>query len=367
MATRKKRRIRLGRLITVVVLVLLLAGTGIYAAYRLAGPRDAAVKSAWTESAIKPGTELLPFQDGLLYRQEKELIYTDVYGEERWSLPMSSDRVQLAASAQNIAVFTPQLLEVLDGDSKVKLTYELEKGNMSAIAMSGQYIAIRIAQDEGETVQVIDFSGKVVDEETFTEQTVVNFGLTADELLWVLTLDVTSGSPVSRLALYQPGQSMKCAYSMPDQLVYDAAFTKDRILAMGNSYCMWYNYVGDQLGETLVYGWRLAAQSGNDSASYMALLPDSLSEDDTALPYARILKDGELTQAPRLPVDLIGVGLTGQYMVQIQPRKITLTSLAGKRDREITLPADIQDGLVVNQGKGLLLETEKKCYYLPLS
>ena len=38
MATRKKRRIRLGRLITVVVLVLLLAGTGIYAAYRLAAP-----------------------------------------------------------------------------------------------------------------------------------------------------------------------------------------------------------------------------------------------------------------------------------------------------------------------------------------
>ena len=363
---RRKHKIHWVRL-SVCAAVFLAIVFGLFFGVRSIVRSITTVSQDWEKLDIQTQGELTPFQDGVLHFSDTALTYYKSNGSTAWSLPVNTNRLTMHVSDSHIVINTAQLLDVLKSDGTTVLNYSVPAGNITDLSVGKNHIAMQLTKEGQPAILVIDMNGNIVDEVSFVGKNVLKFGFNEQDLLWVLSLNTSAGKTLSQISIYQPGQSMKCAYNVSDQLIYDVAFGADRLYLFGSTKCLVYNYVGDKISETMVYGWRVEEARTVGADSYVLMVPDTLEEGST-VDYAQVMVNGAYTGSYRMKGDTLYHGITSRCMVEVKRNQVILTPMNGKPAEEITLPADVTRAVMAANGSGVYLTAaDGSVYYLPVS
>jgi len=321
---------------------------------------------------ISPDDPWLPFGSGLLHARNDSVAFMNDKGEKAGEIQTKVKDGKLAGSRQYSIHYNAQAFAVLTWN---KLLYrkEIDSGTILGVKAGTRFIAVLIKDQQSSdlSLMVYDGKGKLIDEITYREVTMIDFGFQGkDDQLWTITLDTNGIAPSSQLSTYKPGISMTGVITVNGQIIYQVIFTSDRIIAVGTNSILCYNYLGECTYEKSIYGWILQDIRPVEGNSILMLLSPSSGKESPnkteRVSTLRLLDLENMDKILPLPGDAVKIIARENDFISIQEKAIYVMAYDGQTKREIRLPFVINKALPTMDKKGFLLVQDAKIYYLPI-
>ena len=186
-------------------------------------------------------------------------------------------------------------------------------------------------------------------------------------MLWVLTLDTSAQTPITRVSVYRNGNAISGLITTDTQLIRGALFTKDRVYLLGSTSVLCYDYKGSLLSSQLIYGWNIEdAQNQEIGEPLLALTPDRAH--DTAFftyPAARLVQYRNTELLLSLPPNCLKLILKDKAVYCFSTDTVYAYGLDGSEKGQYPL------GITLDQvsplfAKHVLAFSADACYLLPL-
>jgi len=357
----RKRRLAVGRLILACLLLLVLLG-GIVAGILLL-TKKGTPEAALTQLPFSGEVQHTFTGAGFLYRTGEGLSYYDLKDEKKnYSAAVTAEAITLAGSGNVHVIYNDTALKILGAEFANEFP-----GRLLSVACGSAHIAALRQDPAGtEALQVFDLTGTQRDQLIFDGQFIVDFGFytAKSEYLWVQTLDVQSGSPVTTVHIYNMTLgSVSGLLQLQNQLVERVCFTQSSIYVIGTNQIIRYALENNREAyREMVYGWKVIDA---DAAPVFLLSPRS--EGDT-LGTLKVLActEEELSGATetilQAPAGALRMFLMGEKIVAITPDTIWYYSRSGEKLAEYRLPERVDrveklnaTTLLLYQGNGLYL------------
>ena len=311
---------------------------------------------------IPEGAQLYPMGDGFIYMGADGVHFISRAGEDKYTVGNHS---QLTVNGDYYAIYTDYgaLLYNAAGNSTVSVAFATPPHGVRA----GKDMIAVLEDNEADKDYIYVYSTKaespLIESIVVRGETVLDFGF-YDATLWVLTMDATSFSPVSRVTLYTPAkQTMVTSIMVRDQLISDVIFAKDSFTIVGTNHLMCYNYKGTKIaledpfhqGVRLIYGWRLesAYVAGQ---TYIAFSQQTQGSPHTA---AWVMTAADAGTKFPLPVGTRAVVMGDNVLYTIQERTIIACDSAGNKKRTYAVEREILDCIFTKDKKMVMLKTNE--------
>ena len=222
--------------------------------------------------------QLLPFSSetscvynkfGILYSQADTLSCLDKSGELLWSTNLFASDVSLFASDSYVVAYNQESVQVFDANTgKPYFTKKME-GAAVRVITGYEHIGVFYSVTAGDTannyLMVLDLKGNEIDNLSFGTQNILNYGFYQNsDALWVLSLDTSGVTPISRVATYNPGKSLTGSIDLNEYLVEDVFVYGDNMYIFSTNFLRTYDLYGAQQNSSLVYGWKLKSTMISD-------------------------------------------------------------------------------------------------------
>jgi len=337
----RKRRLAVGRLLLVCLLVLILLG-GIVAGILLL------TKKGVPEADLS----LLPFDAdthhaytgaGFLYRTPEGLTYYDLKDEKKnYSAAVTAEDLTFAGSSNVHVIYNANALKILGAEFANEFP-----GRLLSVECGSAHIAA-LRQDAAgiEAIQVFDLTGTQKDQLAFDSQFIVDFGFytAKSEYLWVQTLDVESGSPVTTVHIYNMTLgSVSGLLQLQNQLVERVCFTQNSIYVVGTNQIIRYNLENNREAyREMVYGWKVMDDT---AAPSFLLCPRSAGDTLGTLKRITCTEEdvsGTTETIFQAPTGTFSMFLMGDRMVAVTPDIIYTYNHSGEKLGEFRLPTVVE-------------------------
>lgn len=300
---------------------------------------------------------------GFLYIQNGTLYYDDLYSNKNnYYAPVTGEGVTLCGSPTLHALYNSAALKIVGASYPVEFT-----GRLQYVDCGTQYIAALRADASGaETVQVFDKTGAQKDQIECGGQFIEDFGFyTAEsEYLYVLTLSLESGMPVSTIAVYDMTHAATSGVmQVQNQLIEDIYFTSDGIFAVGTNQIIRYSLTGNRESyRETVYGWD-AMDFENASSPMFLLRPRSSEKPGTV--KLLTLKDADVAGTTQrllqLPAGTIDAFVMGGKLVAVTENGYIVYGSDGKIASERSVAVSVEEAKKLDSTT-LLLRAGDKFY-----
>ena len=304
---------------------------------------------------------------GIAYHKDGAVHVLNASGDELWYADFAGDDVKLALSPSLAAAYTPSMLKVYDMKGKALFQREF-LGTISAVSCSETLVCVCRRTPQGSDMTVIDASGADVNTIDMGAQNAVAFGVDdALKMIWILTLDTSAGTPVSRISTYTGGSTISGLITVDTHLVKGALFTPDEVYALGSTHVMCYDYKGALASSQLVYGWNIHDVKMGASGKPLIVLTPPLKEGANAFEYpmARLISYGMSESLLYLPPECFHVLLGNDRIYCFTPGTVYVYNLEGRQDESYPLGITI-DRVGPVCGSRVLAFSGQDCYLVSL-
>ncbi len=252
---RLKRRVML-RLSFVILLGLLVIG-GIAAAILLL-TRQGTPSAQLTALPFQAQTGYTYTGSGFLYREGDGIAYYDLADEgKNYTASVTASDMQLVGSPTAHVIYNSLALKIVGAEFPNEFP-----GQLISVKCGSSHVAALRADAAGvEGIQVFDLAGQQKDQLAFDTQYIVDYGFytAKSEYLWVHTLDVQSGAPISTIHLYNmTSGSTSGLLQVQNQLIERVCFSNSSIFLVGTNQIIRYSLENNRESyQEMVYGWQM--------------------------------------------------------------------------------------------------------------
>jgi len=302
--------------------------------------------------------------DGLLYQTDGQIhFYHLTDSKKNYTYGMGASNVRMSGSEAMTVVFNEAQLQVVG--EKTPLTFT---GIVEEVECGTNYLAVlRQAEDGTESLSIITKSGEQVEELPFADQCIVDFGFykTQNEMLWIETLNVATGTPMTTISTYDLAKNeVTGMIHVQNQLVNDVFITPNSMFVVCTNQIIRYIHEGNkEIYRTTIYGYEvldfsyasgtptfLLTTRGGDFHTVRIL---TLAEEDAPAPVETTLQ---------LPAEGVSAFIMGGRLIVASREQMFTYTLKGKLSATATFEQPIDTAIKLTDAK--LLLSSNGMYYL---
>ena len=318
--------------------------------------------------------KLTASNENLFYLSGSQLDCVDFGGKEKWSSEFAGSGYSVAVSDTLECVYNGTSASVLDTKKNVLFSVPAAEYTFLDAKCGSSCVAI-LSCLQGDTalyyIRVFNYAGEEIYRTSYENADVLSFDLFGDtDNLWVLTLDTTGVSPVSRISTFSPSQNaMTGTIDISDQLISDVFYADATMYLSGTYNLLSYDTFGQKQQSTLVYGLKCidSVFSGNNyTLIYMQHSDDDVSQASTL----RVLSGSEGNEVDsflQLPSDVVSVYASSSYVYCFLEDSVYAYKLTGEFYKEIKLDFELKKAVKISADKVALYSADSETYYMRLS
>lgn len=302
--------------------------------------------------------------DGILYQTDGQIhFYHLTDSKKNYTYGMGASNIRMSGSESMTVVFNEAQLQVVGEKTPITFT-----GSVEEVECGKGYLAVlQKAEDGTESLLVITRSGEQVADLTFADQCIVDFGFytTQNEMLWIETLNVSAGTPMTTISTYDLNKKeVTGLIHVQNQLVNDIFITPNSMFVVCTNQIIRYTHEGNkEIYRTMIYGYEaldfsfasgtptfLLTTRGGDFHTVRIL---TLAEDAAPAPVETTLQ---------LPTEGVSAFIMGNQIAVASREQLFTYSLKGKLGTTATFEQPIDQAAKLNDSK--LLLSSNGMYYL---
>lgn len=302
--------------------------------------------------------------DGILYQTDGQIhFYHLTDSKKNYTYGMGASDIRMSGSKSMTVVFNTAQLQVVG--EKAPLTFT---GQIREVECGTDHLAVlRQAEDQQESVLVLNRDGEQIRELPFPDQCIIDFGFytTSNEMLWIETLNVSTGSPMTTINTYDLNkQELTGLIHVQNQLVNDIYITSKSMFVVCTNQIIRYIHEGNkEIYRTMIYGYESVDFSNASGTPTFLLTPRggdfhtvrilTLAEDSAPAPVETTLQ---------LPTEGVSAFIMGSRLVVASREQLFTYSLKGKLSATATFEQPIDTAVKLTDSK--LLLSSNGMYYL---
>ena len=312
-----------------------------------------------TETPALEGMTHLNTGSGMLYQAPSDGLgsfnyYDWTRSKRNYTYNIEVNDLKMNGSDGISVVYTEDLLLIVDTLQQVQMT-----GTILSVECGTDHIAV-LRRDSvgGESLLILSKNGEQVDQLLADGQYIVNFGFysTTTEMLWMQTLSVSAGSPVTVITTYDLSKRTSTGVmEVQDQLVEGLYFTNNSIFVAGTNQIIRYTYDGNkETYKEMIYGYEVLDFSYASGTPTFLLGPREGNMNSIRI---LTLNEAETSGATSTYLQLPGEGVAGYIMngalVVVTEENLYSYTLKGslsstsKLDRPVQAAEKISDSLLL--------------------
>ncbi len=254
--TRRKKKKKRNNTLIFSVVTLGILGIGLVIFQFIFNKQEATVSMDITP--ISTTSTYISTGDGLLYQTDGQIhFYHLTDNKKNYTYGMGASNIRMSGSESMTVVFNESQLQVVG--EKTPLTFT---GVVEEVECGTKHLAVlRKAEDGTESVIVVNKSGEQIADLPFADQCIVDFGFytTANEMLWIETLNVSTGMPMTTISTYDLNkQEVTGLIHVQNQLVNDIYITPSSMFVVCTNQIIRYIHEGNkEIYRTMIYGYEV--------------------------------------------------------------------------------------------------------------
>ena len=362
MPARKKKKKKRNNTLIFSVITLGVLGIGLVIFQFIFNKQEATVSMEMTP--ISTESTYINTGDGLLYQTDGQIhFYHLTDNKKNYTYGMGASDIRMSGSEDMTVVFNKAQLQVVGEKTPLIFT-----GAILEVECGEDYLAVlRQAEDGKESVLVITRSGEQISDLNFADQCIVDFGFytAQNEMLWVETLNVSTGMPMTTISTYDLNkQEVTGMIHVQNQLVNQIYITKNSMFVICTNQIIRYIHEGNkEIYRMTIYGYESLDFSNASGTPTFLLTPRggdfhtvrilTLAEDSAPAPVETTLQ---------LPTEGVSAFIMGSRLVVASREQLFTYSLKGKLTAQATFQQPIDAAIKLNDSK--LLLPSNGVYYL---
>ena len=302
--------------------------------------------------------------DGILYQTDGQIhFYHLTDSKKNYTYGMGASNIRMSGSESMTVVFNEAQLQVVGEKTPITFT-----GSVEEVECGTEYLAVlQKTEDGAESLLVITRGGEQIDDLPLADQCIVDFGFytTQNEMLWIETLNVSAGTPMTTISTYDLSKKeVTGLIHVQNQLVNDIFITPNSMFVVCTNQIIRYIHEGNkEIYRTMIYGYEaldfsyasgtptfLLTTRGGDFHTVRIL---TLAEDAAPAPVETTLQ---------LPTEGVSAFIMGNKIAVASREQLFTYSLKGKLSTTATFEQPIDQAVKLNDSK--LLLSSNGMYYL---
>lgn len=357
---RKKKKKNNTLLFSVITLVVL--GVGLLVFQYFFNKQEATVEM--TITPISTASTYINTGDGLLYQTDGQIhFYHLTDSKKNYTYGTGASDIRMSGSEDMTVVFNTAQLQVVG--EKTPLTFT---GTITEVECGTDYLAVlRTAEDGTEGLHIITKEGEQVADLTYDDQCFIDFGFykTTTEMLWIETLNVNTGTPMTTILTYDlTKRDVSGMIHVQSQMVDKVYLTDDSIFVVATNQIIRYIYEGNkEIYRTTIYGYE-AVDFSNASGTPTFLLTTrggdfhtvkilTLEEESAPSPVETTLQ---------LPTEGVDAFIMANRLVVVSREQLYNYTIKGVLSATATFQQPVEAAVKLNDTK--LLLSSNGMYYL---
>lgn len=296
--------------------------------------------------SVTPETQVEVNGKNVFYLSGSTLNCADKTGAELWRVKLTSGTVNLSASDAQICVYSSDMATVLTAQGDHRYTLSTTDIKTKGAKVGQDCTALLSSTDEGQFLRVFNGEGSEIYRSESSSADIIDYGFYGqNDLLYVLTLDTTGTSPISRVTTISPStQSLTGTVDVTDQLISGVSFWDTNMVLCGTSTLTEYDNFGKQTDSSSIHGLVAADSCVTENGYIYAFLPGNASDLTSSFTVRLIGRtDRQDTDTNiQLPSGMKGVSVSQNKLYCIMMDSVYIYKLSGEFERTIETPKQIE-------------------------
>lgn len=258
-------------------------------------------------------THIYFYVDDVLYCYEDS-------GELAWKHTLGADADYRVCDA-GIAAWQGSKLFLIGKDGDMLYSGSMAS-DVRSCALSSSYAAVETVVNGLNSLQVIEYNGKVIDTLDMSSLTLLDYGFFSDNnMLWVMTLNTEGTVPLTQVDTYQPARFQTGSIPDSTQVVYKVVLDNNELVLIGTNTIDRYSYTGKEASgaQKLVYGWYYMDSKVNSAGQAYLFVPTRELENSISIKDMRVITgQSDYTIHFQLPCMSVYAGSTAAYALSNQ-------------------------------------------------
>lgn len=357
---RKKKKKNNTLLFSIITLVVL--GIGLVVFQFFFNRQEATVEMEMTP--ISTSSTYLNTGDGLLYQTDGQIhFYHLTDSKKNYTYGMGASDIRMSGSEDMTVVFNTAQLQVVG--EKTPLTFT---GTIMEVECGTDYLAVlRTAEDGTEGLHIVTKDGEQISDIAYTDQRIIDFGFytTTSEMLWIETLSVNTGTPMTTISTYDLiKREVSGMIHVQSQLVDQIYITQDSMFVVATNQIIRYIHEGNkEIYRTTIYGYEVVDFS-NASGTPTFLLTTRGGDFHTVKMLT--LEEGSAPEPVettlQLPTEGVSAFIMANRLVVVSREQLFNYTIKGVLSATATFEQPAEAAVKLNDSK--LLLSSNGMYYL---
>lgn len=302
--------------------------------------------------------------DGLLYQTDGKIhFYHLTDSKKNYTYGTGASDIRMSGSESMTAVFNKAQLQVVGEKTPLTFTGEIEEVECG----TGNLAVLQKTEDGTESLLVITRSGEQIDDLPFSDQCIIDFGFytTTNEMLWIETLNVSTGTPTTTISTYDISkQEVTGLIHVQTQLVNDIFITPNSMFVVCTNQIIRYIHEGNkEIYRTMIYGYKVLDFSFS-SGTPTFLLTTRGGDFHTVriLTLAEDSAPDAVETTLQLPTEGVSAFIMGSKLAVASREQLYTYTIKGKLSSTATFQQPIDAAVKITDSK--LLLSSNGMYYL---
>ena len=302
--------------------------------------------------------------DGILYQTDGQIhFYHLTDSKKNYTYGMGASNIRMSGSESMTVVFNEAQLQVVGEKTPITFT-----GSVEEVECGTGYLAVlQKTEDGAESLLVITRGGEQIDDLPFADQCIVDFGFytTQNEMLWIETINVSSGTPMTTISTYDLSKKeVTGLIHVQNQLVNDIFITPKSMFVVCTNQIIRYIHEGNkEIYRTVIYGYE-ALDFSYASGTPTFLLTTRGGDFHTVriLTLAEDTAPASVETTLQLPTEGVSAFIMSNKIAVASREQLFTYTLKGKLSTTATFEQPIDQATKLNDTK--LLLSSNGMYYL---
>ena len=294
--------------------------------------------------------------DGLLYQTDGQIhFYHLTDNKKNYTYGMGASDIRMSGSASMTVVFNQSQLQVVGEKTPLSFT-----GSVEEVECGTNHLALlRQAEDGAESVLIITRAGVQIADLSYSDQCIIDFGFysTTSEMLWIQTLSVGTGTPMTTISTYDLNKrEVTGMIHVQGQLVDEIYITPNSMFVVCTNQIIRFIHAGNkEIYRTMIYGYEVLDFSfASGTPTFLLTTRGGDFHTVRILTLAEGSSPSPVETTLQLPTEGVSAFIMGSRLAVASREKLLTYTIKGKLSSTLTFEQSIDTAVKLTDAKLLL-------------
>jgi hypothetical protein len=294
--------------------------------------------------------------DGLLYHTDGQIhFYHLTDNKKNYTYGMGASDIRMSGSASMTVVFNQSQLQVVGEKTPLSFT-----GSVEEVECGTNHLALlRQAEDGAESVLIITRAGEQIADLSYSDQCIIDFGFysTTSEMLWIQTLSVGTGTPMTTISTYDLNKrEVTGMIHVQGQLVDEIYITPNSMFVVCTNQIIRFIHAGNkEIYRTMIYGYEVLDFSfASGTPTFLLTTRGGDFHTVRILTLAEGSSPSPVETTLQLPTEGVSAFIMGSRLAVASREKLLTYTIKGKLSSTLTFEQSIDTAVKLTDAKLLL-------------